>query len=356
MTSVIEIEKKSDEQKGSESDVAGFRDSLGPFVIAAEHTRMAMVFTRSGPNNPIIFANDAFLKLTHYSREEILGASLNDLMEEGTGPEIYSQVMDAFESPEPKAACPAFVATSGIELIYQRKDGSSFSAALQVSPVRDSSGAIIQHVASLIDLTEHKAEQKHAKMMLDELNHRVKNTLATVQGIVAQALRKATSTEDIRKSIEGRLFALSRSHDLLSAVKWKGSGLSEIVEIAMEPFHDGGHRYTMTGENIMMSPKTTLALGMAIHELATNALKYGALSNHTGTIAISWKTMGERVLISWQEAEGPLVVAPSRKGFGSQVLTRGLAYELLGTVELNFDPKGVSCLIDIPLPHQQVTP
>lgn len=343
---MMKLEEKSPSQKSAELEVKGFHDLLGPFAVAAEHTRMAMVFTRNGADDPIIFANDAFLKLTGYSREEVLGASLSELMREGASPEIYKKIMDAFESTEPR---------NGIELDYCRKDGSIFIAALQVSPVRDEDGDIIQHVASLIDLTEHKAEQEHAKMMIDELNHRVKNTLATVQAIVGQALRNATASTDIRRSIEERLFALSRSHDLLTDEKWKGAELCDVVKTAMEPFHDGSRRFTVTGPKIVLLPKSTLALGMAFHELATNALKYGAFSNETGTVQINWTKKGDRLCISWHETGGPLVVAPLHKGFGSQVLTRGLAHELDGTVGLNFDPEGVSCLIDIPLPRQSDT-
>ena len=180
---------------------------------------------------------------------------------------------------------------SGSEIRYRRKDGSEFWAGLFISPVRDESGDIVQHFASFVDLTKHKEEQAQSRMLIDELNHRVKNTLSTVQSIVWQALRTASDPEVIRKSIESRLFALSRSHDLLTRENWESAGLLDLVNEALEPFGvaDGrAERFVITGENIRFPPKAALALGIAFHELATNAVKYGAFSNEAGSILIAW--------------------------------------------------------------------
>jgi two-component sensor histidine kinase len=195
-------------------------------------------------------------------------------------------------------------------------------------------------------------------MLIDELNHRVKNTLSTVQSIASQALRNSSDPEQIRESIESRLFALSRSHDLLTREDWIGAGLHDLIKDALEPFGVNGGRVSrliVTGENVRMSPKATLALGIAFHELATNAVKYGAFSNDAGSIQISWATKsaptGDRLILHWREKGGPPVTPPSRKGFGSQVIERGLAHELEGTVQLDYPPEGVSCTINIPLPR-----
>ena len=141
---------------------------------------MAMVFTDAKePDNPIIFANDAFLSLTGYDRKEVLGQSFNFLMARGADAVALAQIEAAFEGSD-----------SGSEIRYRRKDGSEFWAAIFISPVRDESGDIVQHFASFVDLTKQKQEQAQSTMMIDELNHRVKNTLSTVQSIVWQALRK----------------------------------------------------------------------------------------------------------------------------------------------------------------------
>jgi PAS domain S-box-containing protein len=273
---------KSEEQKDAEAEVNRFRKDLGPFVVAAETTRMPMVFTDAKvPDNPIIFANDSFLSLTGYDREEVLGQSFKFLMTRGTDPVELAELESEFQGNSDRSS----------ENRYRRKDGSEFWAATFISPVRDDSGNVVQHFASFVDLTEHKQEQADAKMLIDELNHRVKNTLATVQSIAWQALRNASDPEAIRESIESRLFALSRSHDLLTRENWKSAGLLDLVKAALEPFGvaDGrAERFIIKGKNLRLTPKATLALGIALNELATNAVKYGAFSNDMGSIVIAW--------------------------------------------------------------------
>jgi PAS domain S-box-containing protein len=343
-----EIAKKSDEQEDAEAEVESFRKDLGPFVVAAETTRMAMLFTdATEPDNPITFANDSFLSLTGYDREEVLGKSLNRLMANGSDAEALTRIKAEFEGS----------ASSGTEVLYRRKDGSEFWAGLFVSPVRDAGGDIVQYFASLVDLSKHKEDEVRSRMLIDELNHRVKNTLSTVQSIVWQTLRTTTDPKAIRQSIESRLFALSRSHDLLTREKWESAGLRDIAQDALEPFGVSGgraDRIVITGENIRFPPKAALALSIAFNELATNAVKYGALSNAVGSILIGW-TMetapaGKRLLLNWTEKGGPQVTPSAHKGFGSRVLERGLAHELEGTVHLDYRPDGLVCTMDIPLP------
>ena len=339
---------KSEEQKDAEAEVESFRKNLGPFVVAAETTRMAMVFMDAKErDNPIIFANDSFLSLSGYDREEVLGQSFNFMMARGTDPSALALVETAFGGNS----------DGGSEIRYRRKDGSVFWAALYISPVHDESGAVVQHFASFVDLTRHKQEQAKSTMMIDELNHRVKNTLSTVQSIVAQALRSTSDPEVFRDFIESRLFALSRSHDLLTRENWEGAGLLDLVNEAMEPFgaaNGRAERIAIAGGNIRIPPKATLALGIAFHELATNAVKYGAFSNAAGSILIAWTTeptpQGDRLILRWQERGGPPVTPPSRKGFGSRVIERGLAHELQGAVHLDYRADGVLCTISFPAP------
>jgi PAS domain S-box-containing protein len=344
-----EITNKSKEQKVAEAEVESFRKDLGPFVVAAETTRMAMVFTDAKEQgHPIIFANDAFLSLTGYDLKEVLGHSFNFLMARGADPKALAQVEAAFEGG----------ADHSSEIRYRRKDGSVFWAALFISPVRDESGEVVQHFASFVDLTRQKQEQAQSTMMIDELNHRVKNTLATVQSIVWQTLRRGSDPKVIRESIESRLFALSRSHDLLSRENWAGAGLLDLINETMKPFevaNGRAERFVITGKNIRLPPNVTLALGIAFHELATNAVKYGALSNETGSILLVWTIEptpeGDRLILHWQEKDGPSVTPPTRKGFGTRVIERGLPHELEGTVTLDYRVDGVVCTINIPAPR-----
>lgn len=340
---------RSTEQEAAEAEVQHFREELGPFVVAAEETRMPMVFTdATEPDNPIIFANDSFLKLTKYTRDEVLGQSFNFLMARGTDKSALTKIEGEFKGDN----------HAGSEIRYRRKDGSEFWASLFISPVRDERGAVVQHFASFTDLTKHKDEQAQSRMLIDELNHRVKNTLATVQSIVSQALRNATDPVLIREAIESRLFALSRSHDLLTRENWESAGLHDVIDAALEPFGTANgrkERFVVIGPNIRFLPNAALALGIGFHELATNAVKYGAFANNQGCITVDWKvvpsTNGTRLILHWREKAGPPVTAPARKGFGSRVLERGLAHGLNGSVDLDYRPEGLVCTIDIPAPR-----
>ena len=345
---MTEVPRKSEAQEGAEAEVQGFRSHLGPFVVAAETTRMAMVFTNAkDPENPVIFANDSFLSLSGYGREEVLGQSFDSLMEQGAGPDALAQVKSALDGS----------LDGDPEIYYRRKDGSGIWVSVFVSPVRDDGGRVVQHFFSFVNVTRHREKNAQSAMLIDELNHRVKNTLATVQSIVSKALRSSSDIEAIREAIESRLFALSRSHDLLTRVNWESARLLEVVTDALEPFgitNGRAERFVITGPDVRLPPKAALALGIAFNELATNAVKYGAFSNEEGRIAISWTiepaASGDRLLLHWRERDGPPVTSPARKGFGSQVIERGLAHELDGKVRLDYQAAGVICTIDIPAP------
>lgn len=299
-------------------------------------------------DNPIIFANDAFLALTGYDRKEVLGQDFNFLMAHAADEEAVAQIEAQFKGHS----------DGGAEIRYRRKDGSTFWAGIFISPVHDEAGDVVQYFASFVDLTRHMDEEAQSKMLIEELNHRVKNTLSTVQSIVWQAMRMSSDTKVIRESIESRLLALSRSHDLLARENWQSAGFLDVVGDALAPFvnADGRpERVVITGESIRLPPRAALALGIAFNELATNAVKYGALSNETGSVLVEGAIQaasqgGERIVMRWQEKGGPTVAPPSRKGFGSRVLEAGLPHELQATVNLDYAPDGVVCTISFPAP------
>ena len=342
---------KDQEQKIAEAEVEEVAQELGPFVIAAETTRMAMVFTDAREaDNPIIFANDSFLKLTGYHRDEVLAQSFNFILASGVSKEALAEIEAAFVDDPTQQEEP--------EIHYRCKDGSERWASLFVNPVKDEQGAVVQHFVSLADTTRYKSAEQNAALLIDELNHRVKNTLATVQSIVAQAVRNSQDPVTIREAIETRIAALSRSHDLLGREKWDGAGLFDLVREALAPFRvaEGrAERFTIEGQNIRLSPKATLALGIAFNELATNAVKYGAFSNEAGTISIKWTIEatpdGRWLCLHWREEGGPPVAIPKRKGFGSRVIEQGLAHELGGKIKLDFLPDGIVCTIHVPAPQ-----
>ncbi len=196
------------------------------------------------------------------------------------------------------------------------------------------------------------AAEAHQKLLLDELNHRVKNTLATVQSIAAQSLRHGADVSSVRDSFEARLIALSQAHNLLTRDNWRGASLAELVKTELVPYGGAnGERMRISGQEVWLAPSTAVALGMAFHELATNAVKYGALSGPEGRVDVSWTVTDERQLrIVWSEQGGPVVTKPDRRGFGSRVIVGGLAHQLDGVVDLAFAPTGVVCTIVFKLP------
>jgi PAS domain S-box-containing protein len=340
---------KSKEQKAAESEVESFRKDLGPFVVAAETTRMAMVFTDAKESNhPLIFANDSFLSLAGYSRKEIVGQSFDILLGRPAEPTALAQVEAAFAGDS----------ESDFEICFRRKNGSMFWAAVFISPVRDKRGDVVQHFASFVDVTKHMAEEDHLRFLLAELNHRTQNTLATVQAIAVQTLRGAADKEVV-EAFEGRILVLSKAHSLLGSKHWQAVGLHEIIDRILQPFGLNDRRiahFAIKGGDVSLEPKAALTLAMVFHELATNAAKYGALSNAAaGKIDIAWQVeptaQGDRMRVRWQESGGPPVTPPSRKGFGSRLIEGGLARDLDGEVQLDYKPAGLVCQIIMPVPR-----
>jgi two-component sensor histidine kinase len=203
------------------------------------------------------------------------------------------------------------------------------------------------------DIAERKRAEQHRKLLIQELNHRLKNTLATVRALADQSLRGTDSIEIAHERFEARLFALSRVHEVLAREQWSVADLGEIVGNAMAPFAGSGKpRFRARGPSLRLRPEAALALSMALHELATNAVKYGALSEPDGRVTLSWSVSGgswPQAHLRWRERGGPPVRAPSRRGFGSRLLERGLKHDLAAKVKLDFEPGGLVCCIDAPL-------
>lgn len=230
-----------------------------------------------------------------------------------------------------------------------------------IFPVRDPSGSVVAYGTVTRDLTETKRQDERTQMLLNELNHRVKNSLTTVQSIATQTLRNNREIEPARQQIEQRLIALSKAHDILTKESWEGAPLARIVEetVAVHSGH-GLNRFELQGPDVWMPPNHALALALALHELATNAVKYGALSNDTGRVIITWSVTGldgtRRLTMRWAEIGGPPVSPPTRFGFGSRLVAQGLKHDLGGEVSIDFAAAGVVCTIEAPLLHAAPAP
>ena len=205
-----------------------------------------------------------------------------------------------------------------------------------------------------IDITERKRSEEHRTLLTTELNHRVKNSMATMQSIAHQILRTAPSLEQARATLDARLQSLAAAHDVLTRESWEGATLAEIVEGALHPFRSGtGQRFSIGGPKVWLSPRHSLALIMALHELATNAIKHGALSNDKGRVILNWDivdgTQRDQLWLRWEELGGPQVIKPTRVGFGSRLIERALAAELGGTAEIEFRPRGIVFTVEAPI-------
>ncbi|MGA2289596.1 PAS domain-containing protein [Bradyrhizobium sp.] len=219
------------------------------------------------------------------------------------------------------------------------------------SPMRDAAGQVIGMVGVSIEITERKHAEDRLHLMVDELSHRVKNTLVTVQALAAQTLRAADP--EIFRALEGRLKALAAAHDVLTRESWKDADLHEVIEQALASFAvAGAGRLQISGPRLRLQPRVAVTLSMALHELATNAIRYGAWSAASGQVNLRWEITGDvepRLLMIWSEAQGPPVTALPRRGFGTRMIERSLAQDLGGTAQIVFHPGGLTCAIDAPL-------
>ncbi|GHC79689.1 HWE histidine kinase domain-containing protein [Limoniibacter endophyticus] len=452
--------------------------SSDPFVAAVRATRMPMLITDPNlPDNPIVFANDAFLRLTQYTRDEVMGQNCRLLQGTGTNQEDVAKVRDAI----------ARRVSIEIELLNYRKDGTSFWNRVLISPVfqgteltyffasqfdvtperekisrlsydhdslefeierriadltrsedrlrfvleagklgswtldlsdnrfvasaicketfgrrigdafnyndmresiwpedrrrwretvedcvRNRSDLHIEHriktpagemrwievrgqtsyaddgtplsvAGVLLDITARKKAEEHRTLLVRELNHRVKNTLATVQSIFSQTLRSATSLEEAQEVVFGRMQALASTHDVLTGEAWTSVNVEDVVKGALAPFRSGnGERLRFGGPTIRLAPRAATSLSLAIHELATNAVKYGALSNDKGYVVFNWdrNPLGN-FWMKWEEHDGPAVEQPSSRGFGSRMIEQVLKAEFGGTSTVDYAQKGL---------------
>ncbi len=240
-----------------------------------------------------------------------------------------------------------------LEKRFVRPDGSSIWVHHSVSPIV-AEGHVDRALAIVLDITELKRAEAHRELLLHELNHRVKNTLATVQSIASQTALGATTVDGYRAAFMARLTALSGTHTLLQTADWHGALLRDVVLTELAPYQTEKPRWTVEGTDLLLEPNMALAFGMAVHELTTNAAKYGALSNGTGRVDISWTAPaqgnGRALKFIWRESGGPPIAANRRKGFGTRLITEGLPLQLDGTIDLDFKPTGVQCCIDVMLP------
>jgi PAS domain S-box-containing protein len=288
----------------------------------------------------IISWNKSAEQLFGYTADEIVGKSILTLIP----PHLQH------EEPGILSRIRAGDRIDHYETVRQRKDGTLFDVSLTVSPVRDQNGRIVAASKIARDISESKRIAAQRDLLIAELNHRVKNTLATVVAISHQSFVKGRSSEESHRSFERRLRALAQTHGRLAEANWAGVSLEMLVADETAPYRDERGDVRLAGPHIQLNPKSAVSLGMAFHELTTNAAKYGALSTKHGNLEVTWSIATDRELrIRWQESGGPEVQAPERSGFGRLLLERALGSDLDAEVQLKFAPAGLECIITFPL-------
>ncbi len=305
--------------------------------LLEENPDVIVIVDRTGHIN---FSSNRIEAMFGYVPSELFGKPLSVLI-----PERYKDLhlghLDRFMSdPKPR------MMGVGLELRALRKDGSEFPTEISLSPHPTPNGSVV--IAAIRDVEAAKRVQR---MLLEELHHRVQNTLATVMAITSQSLRSAKNLEEGRLAVESRLVALGRAHDLLLQENWTGAKLTAVIRSGIEPFDSNdGSRFALEVTEIDIGPEMVLPITMSLNELCTNAVKHGALSNITGRIYIT-STVDEkasRFKLTWTEMGGPAVQEPTRRSFGTRLINR-LAEQLQGDVQLRYEPTGLVYELDIPL-------
>jgi PAS domain S-box-containing protein len=221
-------------------------------------------------------------------------------------------------------------------------------------PRFSSSGEFLGMIGVNIDISERMRADAQRELLVAELNHRVKNTLAIVQAMAHQTFRTSEGAQEARQSFENRLVALAGAHNLLTESSWESASVADIARDTLQTRGTYRDRVDVAGPKVLLPPREALAIAMALHELCTNAVKYGALSNDGGRVQLHWRRNGSkpsRLVLNWRESGGPPVVEPARRGFGTTLLERSFRQDLGGNVDLAFDPQGLACTIELPFPE-----
>ena len=263
-------------------------------------------------------------------------------------PEDQAQVLEAIDGAVKNRR------TFQLEHRVRRADGSAGWTFSRAVPLFDPDGTITGWFGAASDVTARREAEEHLRLIINELNHRVKNTLAMVQAMAAQTFRGEDDYATALQKFTARIKAIAHATDLMTGHRWVEASVHTVVESIIGAYcKDAPDRCAFGGPPVQLNPKTGISLSMALHELTTNAIKYGAWSNATGKVAITWDLEGSGpgalFRLEWRESGGPPVSAPERRGFGSRLIERGLAAEMGGEAQLRFEPAGLVCLIEAPL-------
>lgn len=318
------------------------------FEQAMAQTRMAMCLTDPNlPDDPIVFCNEAFELLTGYSSDEIIGRNCRFLQGAETDETQIARIRDAIRNED----------VAVVELLNYRKDGSKFWNALHLGPIYNEDGSLKYFFGSqwdVSDIHQARAEERHAKEMAREVSHRLKNVFAVIAGIV-NITGRAMQARDVAARINERVTALGRSYEPTLDDAFLGTiEVGQSIRAILKPYDPEGDRITFAGNGVRTEPNAISAIGLTLHELATNATKYGALSQDGGTIAVAWRHRDDRhgrhtLVVDWKEKGGPPIDgAPSSGGTGFAIADALLSHSH-GLFERHWEEDGLRAEISFPI-------
>lgn len=311
---------------------------------AASEARYRLIFEQA---NDIIFTADVDQRITDcneagaaamgLTREQILGRSISEFVSPADFEQTTSMLRHKIDHGGNTRHEVTVVGRDGVRMQWENNS----------TLVIDSDNRPLGLLSISRDVTARRQFDERRELLIHELNHRVKNTLALVQALAQQSFRPDVDSTDAPANFEGRLRTLAAAHDLLTREQWEGVTLAELVRAATSAL--GADRITASGPAMTVTPKAAVAFAMAIHELGTNAIKYGALSNGVGGVDITWSSSGDQFILDWREHGGPTVSKPATRGFGVRMIERVLASDIGGSVKMAFLSDGLQCRVEAPL-------
>jgi len=323
--------------------------------LAEESERLRALFEQapgfvavlSGPEHRFVLANRAYGTLV--GGRDVIGKTVGEAL-----PEVVGQGFVALLDRVYADGAAYIGEREKVELVRQGGDAANARFLDFIyQPILDPSGAVSGILVQGHDVTQEVEAEDRQRLLINELNHRVKNTLSIVQGLAMQSFRRIEGSDEAQHTFNARLGALARAHSLLTSRDWSAGELSEILHNSVEATAgQDSERVHLDGPEVMLPPQLAVSLSMVVHELSTNAIKYGSLSRAGGSVAVSWSITGQqgarRLHIDWVERGGPPVEQPSRRGFGARLIERGLAGDA-GRAVLDYAPEGLRCSIELAL-------
>lgn len=334
-------------RSSSECDNDPDRPDAEILLAAIQSTGEAIIVTSADLDEPgprIEFVNPAFVAMTGYTAREILGQTPRVLQGSLTSRAVLAEMRAKLQAEERFQG----------ETVNYRKDGSTYVVEWLIAPIRSRDGIISHWVSTQRDVTERHAAEDRQKLLVRELHHRVKNTLATVQAILNATARSATGLSEFRQSFAARIASMAKTHALITDTNSQSASFEQLVRTELRAYEEPGRgKFHLEGPEVYLPSELAVPVGMAVHELATNAVRHGALADSDGRLEVTWTVQesptGRVLHWTWDEHDGPPVGLPTREGFGSQLLKKVLTHQIGAKVEIAYDPDGLRVHVAIPL-------